>query len=84
MLARTGSAQPEQDLDGQECNRFTWALEKLKLRLDRWTLANDEPSEPLENMTPWVRGVLMVGGWGVGAVVTVSLFFFGALVGGFK
>jgi hypothetical protein len=77
-------ARPEAVFAGQECNRLTWAFEQVKLRWDRWNLRQEEPSLLPENITPWVRGLLVVGGWSVGAVVAVSLFFFGALVGGFK
>jgi len=35
-------------------------------------------------LVPWVRKALLVGWWGVIAVVVASVFFFGALVGGFK
>jgi hypothetical protein len=37
-----------------------------------------------EGLVPWVRKALLVGWWGVIAVVVASVFFFGALVGGFK
>jgi hypothetical protein len=88
VLSRiNGDVKAQPDFEEQECSRFTWAFEQMKLRWDRWSPAHGEPSEPgelSENMTPWVRGVLVVGGWSAGAVVAVSLFFVGALVGGFK
>jgi hypothetical protein len=37
-----------------------------------------------DGLVPWVRKALLVGWWGVIAVVVASVFFFGALVGGFK
>ena len=43
----------------------------------------DDP-ELVEGSLPWVKGVLLVGWWGVVAVVVASVFFFGAIVGGFK
>jgi hypothetical protein len=35
-------------------------------------------------LLPWVKGVLLVGWWGVLAVAVASVFFFGAFVGGLK
>jgi hypothetical protein len=35
-------------------------------------------------LVPWVRKALLVGWWGVFALVVASVFFIGALVGGFK
>jgi hypothetical protein len=72
-------------VDEQECGPFSWAAEKFKLRIDRSRLwEDDETFESLAEAMPWLRGVLVVGGWSAGAVVAVSLFFFGALVGGYK
>ncbi len=34
--------------------------------------------------SPWVKNALMVGWWGAVAVMVASVFFFGAMVGGFK
>lgn len=84
VLARADEAKPAPEFAEQECGRFMWALEQAKLRLHMWTAPQDEPSERLENIEPWVRRLLLLGGWSAGAVVAASLFFFGALVGGFK
>jgi hypothetical protein len=43
----------------------------------KWRLGKREP-------VPWVRKALLVGWWGVFALVVASVFFIGALVGGFK
>jgi hypothetical protein len=59
-------------------------MEKLRLRLDRTHREDDESFETVEETMPWLRGLLVLGGWSAGAVVAVSLFFFGALVGGYK
>lgn len=67
----------------QECNRLEWAGEQLRLRLPTWRLSLDL-SEPFEDSIPWLRGLLRLGLWGVVAVLIVSIFFFGAIVGGFK
>jgi hypothetical protein len=45
-------------------------------------LAFDEKQKP--EPVPWVRKALLVGWWGVFALVVASVFFIGALVGGFK
>jgi hypothetical protein len=37
-----------------------------------------------DGLVPWVRKALLVGWWGVFALVVASVFFIGALVGGFK
>jgi hypothetical protein len=84
VLSRAGGATPETEVAEQECGPLAWAFEKLKLRLDRLSVPDDEPLESIENAIPWLKGVLVVGGWSAGAVVAVSVFFFGALVGGFK
>lgn len=84
VLSRAGDTQPDTEMAEQECGPFAWATEKLRLRLDRWRVPDDEPIESIENSIPWLKSVLVVGGWSAGAVVAVSLFFFGALVGGFK
>jgi len=65
----------------QECNRLVWAWQQLWLYLQTWDLAEDSSGG---GMVLWVRRVLLVGWWGVVAVAVVSVFFFGALVGGFK
>ena len=39
---------------------------------------------PRSLRVPWIKNVLMVGWWGVVAVMVASVFFFGAIVGGFK
>ena len=77
-------AKPEPEFAGQECSRLTWAWERVKLRWDFWNAPKDETHALPEPMQPLVRGVLLVGGWSVFAVVVASLFFFGAVVGGFK
>jgi hypothetical protein len=63
----------------QECNRFMWAWEQLRLR---WLASADDVSEPFGS--PLVQKALMVGWWGMVAVMVASVFVFGAIVGGFK
>jgi hypothetical protein len=84
VLSQAGETQPNTEMAEQECGPFAWGFERLRLRLDRWRVPDDEPLESIENSIPWLKGVLVVGGWSAGAVVAVSLFFFGALVGGYK
>ncbi len=64
----------------QECNRLLWAWEQFRLR---WLTGSSSEGAPAE-LLPWVRNVLLVGWWGVVAVAVASVFFFGAIVGGFK
>jgi hypothetical protein len=84
VLGQAGEASVKSEADGQECGPFAWAMEKLRLRLDRTHREDDESFETVEETMPWLRGLLVLGGWSAGAVVAVSLFFFGALVGGYK
>jgi hypothetical protein len=78
-LASSGEETPDSIFAEQECNRFVWAWQQLRLR---WlTSAEDGP----ENFaSPWVQKVLLVGWWGMVAVMVASVFVFGAIVGGFK
>jgi len=69
--------RPDPILAEQECNRLVWASQQLRIK---WEICRDAE----DGLVPWVRKVLLVGWWGVIAVVTASVFFFGALVGGFK
>ena len=62
---------------------LAWRLGK-RVAARMFARAEDGPSQSSEPMAPWVRGVLVAGGCSVGAVVAISLFFVGALVGGFK
>ncbi len=84
VLGQAGEASVQSEADGQECGPLAWAMERLRLRLDRTHRPDDESFETVEEAMPWLRGLLVVGGWSAGAVVAVSLFFFGALVGGYK
>ena len=61
----------------EECNRLVWASQQLRIK---WQTRRDSE----DGLVPWVRKALLVGWWGVIAVVVASVFFFGALVGGFK
>ena len=64
-------------VEEQECNRLVWAWEQFKAK---WQSSRDSE----DGLVPWVRKALLVGGWGVFALLVASVFFFGALVGGFK
>ena len=48
--------------------------------------AQPSPAEgaPQSLGSPWIKNALMVGWWGAVAVMVASVFFFGAIVGGFK
>ncbi len=75
--------KPRSEFADQECNRFVWAWEQLRLQ---WHLIRVPQVEPVldQDLEPWVKGALRVGWWGMVAVVTASIFFFGAIVGGYK
>jgi hypothetical protein len=62
---------PDSVIAQQECNRLVWAWEQART----WCFSAD---------LPWVKGALRIGLWGVVAVLVASVFFFGAIVGGFK
>jgi hypothetical protein len=82
--AKVGEMEPE--LAQQECSRLAWAWEQVTLQWQLWTAPKDREDGPEAGagLLPWVKGVLLVGWWGVVAVVVASVFFFGALVGGLK
>jgi len=72
---------PDSGLGEQECGRLVWAWQQLRLRWLTWSPAEGTP----ESYTPpWIENALMVGWWGAVAVMVASVFFFGAIVGGFK
>jgi hypothetical protein len=58
----------------EECNRLVWASKQLRIK---WQTRRDSE----DGLVPWVRKALLVGWWGA---IAVAVFFFGALVGGFK
>jgi len=76
-LALDEKEKSEPALAEQECDRVVWAWEQFRIK---WQTSRDSE----DGLVPWVRKVLLVGWWGVIAVVVASVFFFGALVGGFK
>lgn len=76
--------KPEPEFAQQECSRLAWAWEQIILRWQIWTTPKEDDSEPAPAMLPLVKGVLVVGWWGVVAVAVASVFFFGAIVGGLK
>jgi hypothetical protein len=71
---------PDSVFAEQECNRFVWAWQQLRPRWLTGPSAADAPELP----APWVNKALMVGWWGMVAVMVASVFVFGAIVGGFK
>ena len=80
--ANAGKLEPE--FAQQECSRLAWAWERITLQWQIWTAPKDDDSELDAGLLPWVKGVLLVGWWGVVAVAVASIFFFGAFVGGLK
>jgi hypothetical protein len=77
---RGSGKKPESEFVQQECNRLVWVWEQFRLRWLTGSSSEDAPAELL----PWVKKVLLVGWWGMVAVLVASVFFFGAIVGGFK
>ena len=76
-LAFGSKEKPDPLVAEQECSRLVWAWEQFRIKLQTCRDAED-------GLVPWVRKALLVGWWGVVALVVASVFFFGALVGGFK
>ena|ERR1700729_3810014 len=72
---------PDSVFTEQECNRFVWAWEQLRLR---WLTGPSAEYAPETPAAPWVQKALMLGWWGMVAVMVASVFVFGAIVGGFK
>jgi hypothetical protein len=78
--AQRGREKNDSALAGQECNRLVWAWQQFRLR---WLTSDDVPMS-VEGSLPWTEKALLVGWWGVFAVLVASIFFLGAMVGGFK
>ena len=80
----TQGGEPEPEFAEQECSRLAWVWERITLQWQIWTAPKEDDSEDAPALLPWVKSVLLVGWWGVVAVVVASVFFFGAVVGGLK
>ena len=80
----TQGGEPEAEFAEQECGRLAWVWERITLQWQIWTAPKEDDSEDTPALLPWVKSVLLVGWWGVVAVVVASVFFFGAIVGGLK
>jgi hypothetical protein len=80
----TKGDEPEPEFAEQECSRLAWVWERITLQWQIWTAPKEDDSEDAPALLPWVKSVLLVGWWGVVAVVVASVFFFGAVVGGLK
>jgi hypothetical protein len=86
---RDGDAAPfaqiefDSTFQQQECNWLVWAWERMRLQLSIVRIPRLNPVLS-EDLLPWARTALRVGWWGMIAVATASVFFFGAMVGGFK
>jgi hypothetical protein len=83
-VASTKAGETEPEFAQQECGRVAWAWERITLQWQIWTAPKEEDSDFDSGLLPWVKGVLLVGWWGVVAVAVASIFFFGAFVGGLK
>lgn len=82
-VASDDEEKPDAIFAQQECSQLAWAWEQLRLRGQTWRFSL-ESSELFGGSTPLVKGALRVGFWGVVVVLVASVFFFGAIVGGFK
>jgi hypothetical protein len=78
-LASSGEETPDSVFAEQECNRLVWVWEQLRLR---WLTSAEDGPESFAS--PLIQKVLLVGWWGMVAVMVASVFVFGAIVGGFK
>jgi hypothetical protein len=65
----------------QESSRLAWTWDQLRLRWLTWSPAEGAPES---FGSPLIKNALMVGWWGAVALMVASVFFFGAMVGGFK
>jgi hypothetical protein len=72
---------PDSVFAEQECNRLVWAWQQLRVR---WLTGPSPEDAPEDFPGPWIKKLLMVGWWGMVAVMVASVFVFGAIVGGFK
>src|SRR5450755_3530518 len=66
-----GAESSDAEFAEQECNRLVWAWEQLRMQ---WQV----PTGPA-GLVPLVKGAMLVGWWGVFAVLVASVFFFGAI-----
>ena len=73
--------KPDSVFAEQECSRLAWAWEQLRLR---WLTGSATEDAWQSFGSSWMSKALMVGWWGAVAVMVASVFFFGAIVGGFK
>jgi hypothetical protein len=80
-LASSTRETPTSALADQECNQLVWAWQQFRLR---WLTPPSLEDAPERFAAPWVKKALLVGWWGMVAVMVASVFVFGAIVGGFK
>jgi hypothetical protein len=76
-LALDDKRKRKPSLAEQESNRLDWGWEKFRTK---WQIGRDSEG----GLVHWARKALVVGWWSVFALAVASVFFFGALVGGFK
>jgi hypothetical protein len=82
-----GAVLPSREKSGDSLkptgNALMWLLRQVRLRFEGMR-TDLESSGVYEDSAPLVQSVLKVGFWGVAAVLVVSVFLLGAVVGGFK
>jgi hypothetical protein len=79
----TAKSKLDSVLKQQECNWLVWVWQQMWLQLSIVRVPSLNP-EMSEDLLPFARAALRVGWWGMVAVLTASVFFFGAIVGGYK
>ena len=82
ILTKHGKGEKDliQYLRSRSATGLAWAWDQFRLR---WLTGGSSEDAPAA-LLPWVKNVLLVGWWSVVAVAVASVFFFGAIVGGFK
>ena len=80
------SPNPRRKCVSKECGRLTWAWEQAKLQ---WNMRSSAGLDFLHDpsgagASAWVEGVLRVGWWSLVVAISVTVFVFGAVIGGLK
>jgi hypothetical protein len=80
------SAQPDERNPAfahRDSGRLVSVWEQMRQKWESWGPSEGLAAESVDTL-PWVRKALLVGWWGLFAVLVASIFFLGAMVGGFK
>ena len=79
-------SEPGSRIVQQECSRWVWAWEQVKLQWHMWRGTGPDVHQDSDapGLPAWVQGALRLGWWGMVVAVSVTVFVFGALIGGLK